>query len=58
MWFKIDEAKEHVFKKMFVRPKRSIITLHEEDEVNPNEITGTHLEPKDFYEALQQDDVL
>ncbi|ERJ12036.1 oxygen-dependent tRNA uridine(34) hydroxylase TrhO [Haloplasma contractile] len=58
MVFKIDEEKEHAFKKMFVRPKRSMIILHEEDELNPNEITGKHLKPKEFYEALQQEDVI
>lgn len=58
MVFKIDEAEEHAFKKIFVRPKSEIVTFRLEDDVNPNEITGEYLSPKEFYEHLQRDDVI
>ena len=53
MVFKIDEADGHAFKKMHVRPRNEIVTLRLEDDINPNEITGKYLEPKEFYEAMQ-----
>lgn len=56
--FKIDEAESHVFKKMYVRHRESIITLLPENDVNPNEIVGTYLKPKEWYEMLQRDDVI
>jgi UPF0176 protein len=58
MVFKIEEVNGHAFKKMFVRHRRSIISLFEEDEANPNEVTGNYLKPKEFYEALQREDVI
>lgn len=58
MWFKIDEAEEHAFKKIFVRAKKELVTWRLENDVNPNEKTGTHLNPKEFYELMQQDDVV
>ncbi len=56
--FKIDDAPEHAFQKMFVRPKQELVTFRLEDDVNPNELTGTHLKPADFYQMLQRDDVV
>ena len=53
MVFKIDEADGHAFKKMHVRPRNEIVTLRLEDDIDPNEITGKYLEPKEFYEAMQ-----
>ncbi|MBK1810870.1 rhodanese-related sulfurtransferase [Clostridium sp. YIM B02505] len=58
MIFKIDEANEHAFKKMYVRHKNSIITLLPEDDVDPNERVGRYLKPKEFYQMLQRDDVI
>lgn len=58
MVYKIDESEGHAFKKLFVRPKKELVTFRLEEDVNPNELTGTHLKPKDFYEKLQQDDVI
>src|SRR5688572_30952697 len=40
--FKIDEADENVFKKMFVRHKKEIVTFRHEDNIDPNIITGKH----------------
>jgi UPF0176 protein len=58
MEFKIDESDQHAFKKIFVRPKDEIVTFRLEDDVNPSEITGERLTPKEFYEYLQRDDVI
>ncbi|WP_199617162.1 oxygen-dependent tRNA uridine(34) hydroxylase TrhO [Paenibacillus alkalitolerans] len=58
MVFKIDEAEEHAFKKMFVRPRSELVTFRLEDDINPNELTGKRLKPREFYEALQQEDVI
>jgi UPF0176 protein len=55
--YKIDEADEHTFKKMFVRPRDEIVTFRTDD-VDPNEMTGKYLSPKEFYEHLQDDDVI
>lgn len=56
--FKIDEVDRHTFKKMHVRPKRELVTWRLESDVNPNELTGKHLKPAEFYEAMQQPDTL
>lgn len=56
--FKIDDADDHAFKKMFVRPKKELVTFRLQDDVDPNELTGKHLKPKEFYEMLQRDDVV
>jgi len=53
MVFKVDEADSHAFKKMHVRPRSELVTLRLEDDINPNELTGKHLSPKEFYEAMQ-----
>ncbi|MDQ0268336.1 oxygen-dependent tRNA uridine(34) hydroxylase TrhO [Cytobacillus purgationiresistens] len=58
MVFKVDEVEQHAFKKMHVRPRTEIVTLNLEDDVNPNEVTGAYLEPKEFYEAMQQQDTV
>ncbi len=57
-FFKIDESDEHAFKKMFVRPKKELVTFRVEHELDPNVITGKYLSPKEFYEALQDEDVI
>ncbi|HYK72549.1 MAG TPA: rhodanese-related sulfurtransferase [Pseudoneobacillus sp.] len=58
MIFKIDEADEHAFKKMKVRFRPELVTLRLEDDVNPHEITGTYLSPKEFYERLHDEDTI
>lgn len=58
MVFKIDESEEHAFKKMHVRPRKELVTLRLEDDINPLETTGKYLEPKAFYEAMQDEDVI
>jgi len=57
--FKIDEAEDHAFKKMFVRHKKELVTLRYDGEhLDPNEKSGKRLAPKDFHEMLQRDDVI
>lgn len=58
MVFKIDEADGHAFPKMKVRARPELVTLRLEDDVNPNEITGKYLDPKEFYERLQDEDTI
>ncbi|MEJ8544793.1 rhodanese-related sulfurtransferase [Brevibacillus borstelensis] len=58
IWFKIDEADGHAFKKMFVRPKKELVTWRLEDDFHPTELTGKYLSPKEFYEMLQRQDVV
>ncbi|MER1986648.1 MAG: rhodanese-related sulfurtransferase [Solibacillus sp.] len=56
--FKIDEAPEHAFKKMKVRPRPELVNLGLEDDVNPHEITGKHLSPEQFLDAMQREDTV
>lgn len=58
MIFKTDEVPGHVFKKLFVRHKPEIVTFRLDKEIDPNKITGKHLKPKEFYEAMRKDDTL
>ncbi|MDB5054159.1 MAG: Rhodanese domain protein [Bacilli bacterium] len=58
MIFKIDPSEGHVFQKIFVRPKKELVTFRLEEDVDPNVLTGKHLSPKEFYDKLQQDDVI
>ena len=58
MVFKIDEAEGHAFKKMHVRPKREIVHLGLEEDINPNELTGKYLSPKEFFEQMQAEDTI
>ncbi|MDF2036081.1 rhodanese-related sulfurtransferase [Cytobacillus oceanisediminis] len=58
MVFKIDEADGHAFPKMKVRARSELVTLRLEDDVNPNELTGKYLEPKEFFERLQDEDTI
>lgn len=52
IYYKIDEVEEHAFKKLFVRPRKELVSLNLEDDIDPLELTGKYLEPKDFKEAL------
>lgn len=58
MVFKIDEATGHAFKKMHVRHKAELVTLRLEEDVNPLELTGNYLSPKEFYEQMQGEDTV
>ncbi|SEJ27409.1 UPF0176 protein [Bhargavaea ginsengi] len=56
--FKVDEAEGHAFRKMHVRYRNEIVNLSLEEDVNPNELTGEYLEPAEFLEQMQRDDVV
>jgi UPF0176 protein len=58
LWFKIDEAPENAFKKMYVRAKNEIVTWRFDTEVDPNEITGKHLSPEEFRRLMLEEDVI
>lgn len=58
MLYKIDETEGHAFKKMHVRPKKEIVHLGLADDINPNEITGQYLSPKEFFEQMQAEDTI
>ncbi len=58
MAFKIDKVNDHTFKKMHVRARDEIVSLKLEEDINPKEVTGNYLEPKEFMEALEDDDVI
>ncbi|MFJ7952251.1 rhodanese-related sulfurtransferase [Lysinibacillus sp. NPDC096418] len=57
MW-KIDMAEGHTFKKMHVRPRQEIVHLGLEDDINPLEITGDYLSPKEFMTRMQEDNTV
>ncbi|MEQ7739858.1 rhodanese-related sulfurtransferase, partial [Escherichia coli] len=56
--FKIDEADEHAFKKMHVRHRKELVTLRLEEDVNPLRVTGNYLSPKEFYQAMQDENTV
>ncbi|MDO5650055.1 MAG: rhodanese-related sulfurtransferase [Gallicola sp.] len=58
LWFKIDEADDYAHKKIFVRVRDEIVSLDLSDDVNPLELTGKYLQPKDFHQAIQEDDTI
>ncbi len=58
LWFKIDEADDYAHKKMFVRPREEIVALNLEDDINPHSTTGEYLSPKEFHEALMDEDTI
>ncbi|RST73113.1 rhodanese-related sulfurtransferase [Siminovitchia acidinfaciens] len=58
MVFKIDESDKHAFKKMHVRPRKELVTLRLEDDIDPRQMTGKYLSPKEFYEAMQDEDTV
>lgn len=58
LWFKTDEVKGHVFKKMHVRYKQELVTFRLPKDLDPNETTGEHLEPAQWLEKMQEEDVI
>lgn len=64
MDFKIDEADGHAFKKLKVKYRPEIVSLHlgrkndEFEDVDPTKVTGRHLEPEEFREALLDEDTI
>jgi UPF0176 protein len=58
MVFKVDEEDNHAFKKMHVRYRKELVTLQLDQDINPNELTGNYLSPKEFYEAMKNPDAV
>ena len=58
MVYKVDEADGHTFKKMKVRHRSELVTLRLEDDINPLEVTGNYLSPKEFLETMQSEDTI
>lgn len=56
--FKIDETEGHVFRKMHVRVKNELVNFSLEDDINPLEITGRYVEPKEFFERINNPDTV
>lgn len=52
LWFKINEADDFAHKKMHVRYRQEIVALNLADDIDPNQLTGKHLKPAEFREAL------
>ncbi len=58
LWFKIDDAEHHAFRKLFVRVKKELVTFNADHPIDPSRKTGQRLSPLQFYEMLQRDDVV
>ncbi|MEX0968182.1 MAG: rhodanese-related sulfurtransferase [Bacteroidia bacterium] len=58
--FKVHQTEQHVFKTVHVRYKAEIVNsgLTAADDIKPYKETGKHLEPKDFREMMDRDDVV
>ncbi|MGY3190011.1 oxygen-dependent tRNA uridine(34) hydroxylase TrhO [Lysinibacillus sp. TE18511] len=56
--FKIDAADGHAFKKMHVRPRRELVNLGLEEDVNPHELTGRYLTPEQFLAEMQDENTV
>ncbi|SFL47418.1 oxygen-dependent tRNA uridine(34) hydroxylase TrhO [Salibacterium qingdaonense] len=56
--FKIDESDGHAFKKMHVRHRDEIVSFRLEEDIDPNELTGNYLSPKEFYEKMHQENTI
>ena len=60
MEVKIDPAEGHVFPRPSIKARKEIVTLGlpGEADIDPNSLTGERLSPREFYEAMQEEDVV
>jgi UPF0176 protein len=58
MEFKIDEASSHVFKKLFVRNKKELVTFRAGFELEQSTPKGKYLEPVEFNKTLHEENVV
>ncbi|MGY8639621.1 MAG: oxygen-dependent tRNA uridine(34) hydroxylase TrhO [Verrucomicrobiales bacterium] len=61
MPFKIDPCGEgHIFPKLSIKIRHEIVRLGlpNEADIDPNQTTGTHLAPVDFYNAMQEENTV
>ncbi len=58
--FKIDTAHGHVFPKLSVKVRSEIVTLGlpGEKDIDPNELSGDRLSPREFFEKMQEENVV
>jgi UPF0176 protein len=56
--FKIDSEDQHAFSRISVKVKSEIVNLGLDEDINPHEITGTYLEPKEYFNKLQNPNVI
>ncbi len=58
--FKVDASEGHVFPKLSIKVREEIVTLglEPDEDIDPNEVTGDHLSPREFYEKMQQENVV
>lgn len=57
-WFKEDQADDYAHKKMHVRHNEEIVSLKLEDNIDPKELTAEFLEPKEFRDAILDDETI
>ena len=60
MEFKTDLAEDHAFKKLSVKVRPEIVSLHlkSEEDINPNTSTGERLTPEEFLNEIENNDVI
>jgi UPF0176 protein len=60
MSFKVKGAEGHVFPKLSIKLRPEVVTLGlgVEEDIDPNELTGRHLSPAEWYEAMQEEGVV
>lgn len=57
--WKIDPSDDHVFPKLSIKVRDEVVTLGlGEDDFSPEEITATHLKPKEWLAAMKEDNVV
>lgn len=58
MEFKIDVVEHHAFKRLSVRLKKELVSFRYTESIDPSVCSGIHLNPNEFYEALQDEDII
>lgn len=58
MVFKVDVAEDHVFRKMFVRVKKELVTFRADLPSNPLDATGNRLTPAEWKEKIESENVI
>jgi UPF0176 protein len=58
--FKIDPAASHAFKKLAIKARTEIVTLGlpPDEDIDPKQLTGRYLSPREFFEAMQDPEVV
>lgn len=57
--WKIDEEEGHVFPRLSIKVRDEVVTLDLGDEdLHPSDLTATHLKPKEWREAMREDNIV